>query len=176
MRVTAVIGLIGAGLLLAGCGSGTVSGDADAEGTAAGEPVFSPCDDIPDEVVGSLGVDPTSEERDILGVKQPGWNVCGWRGSEFSLSVFATTRTLDEVRTNDRNEDVVPLELDGRESFSYREATDTNRELCDVAMDAAGGAVLVSVGFHVLTPPSNPGEPCELAEGAARAVSQYVPK
>ncbi|MBM4607287.1 hypothetical protein GS575_33155 [Rhodococcus hoagii] len=43
MRVTAVIGLIGAGLLLAGCGSGTVSGDADAEGTAAGEPVFSPC-------------------------------------------------------------------------------------------------------------------------------------
>ncbi len=54
MRVTAVIGLIGAGLLLAGCGSGTVSGDADAEGTAAGEPVFSPCDDIPGEVVGAL--------------------------------------------------------------------------------------------------------------------------
>ncbi|NKV80807.1 DUF3558 domain-containing protein [Rhodococcus hoagii] len=112
MRVTAVIGLIGAGLLLAGCGSGTVSGDADAEGTAAGEPVFSPCDDIPGEVVGALGVDPATEERDILGVKQPGWNVCGWRGSEYSVSIFATTRTLDEVRTNDRNEDVLPVELD----------------------------------------------------------------
>ncbi|BCN68221.1 hypothetical protein RE943_16940 [Prescottella equi] len=176
MRVTAVIGLIGAGLLLAGCGSGSVSGDADAEGMAAGEPVFSPCDDIPGEVVGALGVDPATEERDILGVKQPGWNVCGWRGSEYSVSIFATTRTLDEVRKNDRNEDVLPVELDGRESFSYRETTDTNRESCDVAMDTAGGAVLVSVGFHVLTPPSNPEEPCKVAEEAARAVSSYVPR
>lgn len=176
MRVTAAIGMIGAGLLLAGCGSGTVSEDADVEGTAAGEPVFSPCDDIPDVLVETLGVDPATEERDILGVKQPGWNVCGWRGSEYSLMIFATTRTLDDVRANDRNEDIVPVELDGRESFSYRETADTNRESCDVAMEAAGGAVLVSAGFHVLTPPSHPEEPCQIAEDAARSVSQYVPR
>ncbi|GAB2661027.1 hypothetical protein GCM10027068_46360 [Prescottella soli] len=175
MRVAAVIGLVGAGLLLAGCGSGGVEGTA-APSEGSKEPVFSPCDDIPDEVVHALGVDLATEERDIVGVKQPGWKVCGWRGSEYSLSVFATTRTLDEVRANDRNEDFAPLELDGRSAFTYREVTNVARDSCDVAMGSADGAVLVSIGFHVLTPPSGPNEPCELAVDAARAVSQYAPR
>ncbi|RVW08243.1 DUF3558 domain-containing protein [Prescottella agglutinans] len=176
MRVAAVVGLVGAGLLLAGCGSGDVAGNAAPVDGTAKESVFNPCDDIPDEVVNALAVDLATEERDIIGVKQPGWNVCGWRGSEYSLSVFATTRTLDEVRTNDRNEDFAPVDLDGRSAFTYREVTNVARDSCDVAMGSADGAVLVSIGFHVLTPPSGPNEPCEIAVEAARSISQYVPR
>lgn len=172
MRMTAAVGLIGAGLVLAGCGSDGDTGDAN----SARDPVFSPCDDIPDDVLRSVGVDPSTESRDIMGVAQPGWKICGWRGSNYSLAVFATTRTLDDVRVNDRNEDFISVEVDGRSAFSYRETADSNRESCDVALDSSGGAVLVSVGFHVLTPPSYAGEPCEIAIQAARAVSQYVPK
>ena len=175
MRVAAAIGLVGAGLLVAGCGAVSVSGNADAEGTASGEPVFSPCDDIPDDVLQSVGVDPTTESRDIMGVEQPGWKICGWRAPDYSLMVFATTHDLDAVRSNDRNEDFLPIELDGRPAFSYREVADTNRESCDVAFASSGGAVLVSVGFHVLTPPINASQPCEVAVHSARAIGEYVP-
>src|SRR6476619_4623520 len=76
LRGLAGVGLVCGALVLAGCGSETVAGEAEAVGTAAGEPVFSPCDDIPDDALRAFGVDPTTESRDILGVKQPGWNVC----------------------------------------------------------------------------------------------------
>ena len=174
MRVAAAIGLVGAGLLLAGCASGSVSGDADAEGTAAGEPVFSPCDDIPDDVLRSVGVDPATESRDIMGVEQPGWKICKWRGDGPFLSVFATTYTLDDVRANPRNIEIQPVDIVGREAFKYREKTDSDRKSCDVAIGSTGGAVLVSVSD--LGGGERVGDPCELAVGTAGVLASRIPE
>lgn len=174
MRVTAVIGLIGAGLLLAGCGSGTVPGDADAEGTAAGEPVFSPCDDIPDDVLRAVGVDPATESRDIMGVEQPGWKICKWRGDGPFLSVFATTYTLDDVRANDKNIEIAPVDVSGRKAFSYRETTDTDHKSCDVALSSAGGAVLVSISD--LGGGTRVDDPCALVIETTRTLASSIPE
>lgn len=176
MRWVAAVGLIGAGLALAGCGSGTVSGTADPEAVASGEPAFSPCDDIPDDVVRAQYVDLSTEERDIMGVKQPGWNVCGWSGPRYSLTVYATNKTMDDVRSNGKNEDFAPVELGDRAGVTYREIADTDRESCDVAMVSGAGTVLVSVGFHVLTPPRDVQEPCEIAIQSARALVPHIPQ
>ncbi|WP_064058188.1 DUF3558 domain-containing protein [Prescottella equi] len=173
MRVTAVIGLIGAGLLLAGCGSGSVSGDAEPAGVAGGEPVFSPCDDIPDDAIRALGFDPATEDRDIMGVKQPGWNICGWMGPGPGLSVFATTYTLDDVRGNEKNTDFQPVELSGRSAFSYRETSDVNRRSCDVAIGSSDGAALISVSYLGIDPVTE--DPCLIAVRATRSLVDYLP-
>ncbi|MGO4203965.1 DUF3558 domain-containing protein [Rhodococcus sp. TAF43] len=173
MRLVTVVGLISAGLVLAGCGSEAVSGDAETEGVAAGEPVFSPCDDIPDDVVRSLGVDPTTKERDIMGVKQPGWNICGWMGAGPSLSVFATNHSLDDVRANQKNTEFTPVDLEGRSGFSYREIADTDRRSCDVAVGTSGGAVLISVSY--LGVDAVVEDPCVIATRATRGLVGYLP-
>lgn len=176
MRVTAAIGLIGAGLLLAGCGSGTVSGDADAEGVAAGEPIFSPCDDIPDSALAEVGVDLGTESRDIMGVKQPGWKICMWQGESPApaLSVFATNHTLDDVRANPRNVEFAEIQVGDRQAISYRETTDKDRRNCDVALSSGGGAVLISVAYLGLDAVLE--EPCAVAEHRAQRLAEYIPQ
>lgn len=173
MRVAAVIGLVGAGLLLAGCGSGAVQGKAAPAGVAAGEPVFSPCDDIPDDAIRGLGFDPATERRDIMGVKQPGWNICGWMGPGPALSMFATTYTLDDVRANDNNTEFTLLELDGRDAFTYREHSDKDRGSCDVAFGTAEGAVLLSASYLGVDPVVE--DPCTVVTRAARALVDRLP-
>lgn len=173
MRVTAVIGLIGAGLLLAGCGSGSASGDADVEGTAAGEPVFSPCDDIPVDLLQVAGVDPATAERDIDGVKQPGWNRCRWTADGFSLTVFATTRSISEIRANDRNTDFIDYKVAGRNALAYRETSDLKRERCDVAMASDGGASIVRINVYRADAQS---VPCEQALRLATVLSPSIPE
>lgn len=173
MRVGAVIVLVGAGLLLAGCGSGDVTGEAAPEGVAAGEPVFSPCDDIPDEAIRALGFDPTTEDRDILGVKQPGWNICGWMGPGPALSVFATTYTLDDVRANDGNTEFALLELDGRNAFTYRELSDKDRRSCDVAVGTSEGAVLFSASYLGIDAVVE--DPCAVVTRVAHALVDRLP-
>jgi len=173
MRVGAVIGLIGAGLLLAGCGSGDVTGEAAPASGTATEPLFSPCDDIPDESIRALGFDPTTEDRDVLGVKQPGWNICGWMGPGPALSVFATTYTLDDVRANDNNTEFTPLELGGRSAFTYRELSDKDRRSCDVAVGTAEGAVLFSVSYLGVDAVTE--DPCSVATRVARELADELP-
>ncbi|NKR58044.1 DUF3558 domain-containing protein [Rhodococcus hoagii] len=173
MRVTAVIGLIGAGLLLAGCGSGTASGDADAEGTAAGEPVFSPCDDIPDEVLIELGLDPETESPDIMGVKQPGWSICKWQGSGPSLGVAATNHTLRDIQDNSRNTEFREVEISGRQGLTYRETTDIDRRSCDAALATGAGVVIVSVSYLGVDPVVE--DPCLVVVRRANHIAQYIP-
>ncbi|MBM4597441.1 DUF3558 domain-containing protein [Rhodococcus hoagii] len=173
MRVTAVIGLIGAGLLLAGCGPGTVSGEADAEGTAAGEPVFSPCDDIPDDAVRSLGMDPATESRDIFGVEQPGWKICEWHGSGPYLTVFSTTYTLDDVRANDSYTQFSDVQVGGRVGLTYRKASENDGRTCEVALPSGQGAVLLSVAYLGVDAVTE--DPCSVVERAARKFVEVIP-
>lgn len=173
MRGTAVIGLIGAGLLVAGCGSGTVSGNADPEGTAAGEPVFSPCDDIPDEAVRSLGMDPATESRDIFGVEQPGWKICEWHGTGPYLTVFSTTYTLDDVRANDSYTQFSDVEVGGRDGLTYHKISESDGRTCELALPSGEGAVLLSVAYLGVDPVTE--DPCSIVGRAARQFVEFIP-
>ncbi|QCQ90507.1 DUF3558 domain-containing protein [Rhodococcus sp. SGAir0479] len=172
MRGSAVIGLIAAGLLVAGCGSGTVSGEADAEGTAAGEPVFSPCDDIPSDLLRQVQVDPNSPDRDFGGVDYPGWNRCRWPGRDFSVSVLATTLPLDDIRTSDKTVEERDQQIQGRPALVYRDTSDVRRERCNVAVSTGSASSIVRVSVYH---PDQGPEPCELAMQTAAVLSPAVP-
>lgn len=173
MRGNVVVGLIGAGLLLAGCGSSSVSGNADAEGTAAGEPVFSPCDDIPDEAVRTLGMDPATESRDIYGVQQPGWKICEWHGAGPYLSVLSTTYSLDDVRANDNYTEFSDIEVGGRHGLFFKKVSEGDGRACEVAVSSGTGAVLLSAAYLGVDRVIE--DPCVIAERAASQFVEYIP-
>ncbi|RVW03101.1 DUF3558 domain-containing protein [Rhodococcus xishaensis] len=158
-------------VLLVGCG-GAASGESAPAGPA-GDPAFSPCDDIPDEAILAVGMDPATEERDIMGVHQPGWNICGWNNSTHFLSIFSSTKTMDEVRRNEDFEDFAPVDLAGREAVSFRDVADRERTRCDVAMTSGGFAVMVSISESGPEPASE--EPCVAALRVARTLAEYIP-
>ncbi|MGW0177331.1 DUF3558 domain-containing protein [Rhodococcus sp. NPDC003322] len=174
MRIGVAVGMACAALVAAGCGSGSVSGQAGAEGAAAGEPAFSPCDDIPDEALRGVGVDPSTESPEILGVKQPGFQICSWDGPGYFVGVFGTTKTMDDIRANTRNEEFVQVTVGERSALSYREVTDRDRRQCDVAVDASGGVTLVTIMFAGVDPIVE--DPCAIAVRTANQLDSYIPE
>ncbi|CAM2814877.1 DUF3558 domain-containing protein [Prescottella defluvii] len=171
MRIA--LGVVCSAVMLAGCG-GAVAGEAAPTERAAGDPVFSPCDDIPDEAIRAIGMDPATEARDIMDVHQPGWNICGWNNSTHFLSVFATTYTLDDIRGNDRYTDFSDLEIDHREMIKYRDRTDTEGGICDVATRSGSGAVMISISEAVLA--RVPDDPCTLVVEMAGLLVPHIPE
>ncbi|GAA4479387.1 hypothetical protein GCM10023094_24420 [Rhodococcus olei] len=176
MRVAAAVAACCATLVAAGCGTRAVDGQADPVGVAAGEPTFSPCDDIPDEALRQIGVDPTTESRDILGVEQPGWKICGWSGDRYSVSVLAAPHTLDDVRSSNENTDFTAVEIDGRSGVRYRKVADNEGKRCDLAIPSGSGVVLLFVRFRTLVGPLDLLEPCEIATQAVRDLSSVIPQ
>lgn len=180
MQLKRVILVVAAGAcgaaVMVGCGSETVAGEAVVAKPTSGlsEPVFSPCDDIPDEVLRGVGLDPASASQDILGIKLPGWNACRWKGPSYSVTVAATDRTMDEFRANARNTEFVSQSIGDREAFSYRETADIRRERCDVALRSGANAVLVR--FSLNTVDAESGDPCSRAVSTAGGLEPVIPR
>ncbi len=171
MRVKVVVGgLICTGLLVAGCG--TVSGQAEPENPTVSDPVFDPCDGIPDDVIRSIGLDPASKERDIGGVHQPGWNICGWENAEHFLSVYAMNYSMDDVRRNPEYLDFEPLDLDGRSAVRYSNRDIPVDERCYVAMPSEAGVVMVTVTMRT----SKTADPCEVVADSSKRLLPYLPE
>ncbi len=90
-------------------------------------------------------MDPATASRDIAGVKQEGWKICGWKATWYYISVFSTNYTLDDVKRNPRNTEFTNVFVGPRAAVLYREKSDTKRSDCDVAFGIAQGAVLVNM-------------------------------
>lgn len=162
-------------IALAGCGSTSVEGQAETTKPQAGEPIFDPCS-IPDDALREIGVDPTSERRDIRGVKQPGWSLCGWNepGFTFFVTIFATGMPIDSIRTNERFTDVIPVDIAGREAFTVRETSDTRNEHCDVVLAAGPDTLMLQASYAKGLPPSE--SPCPLAIKNAQLLEPSLPR
>ncbi len=171
MRAKVVVGvMVCAAGLASGCG--TVAGEAKPYDPTASQPVFNPCDDLSDDAVRAVGMDPATEARDILGVQQPGWNICEWDGPAYALGVAATNFTLDDVRRNPEFKGFEQVELPGRDAIQFRSATGVNDDRCYVATPSGSGTVLISATLPV----GRPGDPCALALDGTRALLTYLPE
>ncbi|QKT09467.1 DUF3558 domain-containing protein [Rhodococcus sp. W8901] len=164
---------IAAGLLaLTGCGTTSVGGQAETAQPPSGEPQFDPCS-IPDDALRAAGVDPATQSRDIVGVKQPGWSLCRWRGPDYFVTVFAAGRPLDDILANDRFHDVTPVDVDGRSAFTVRESNDTRNEYCDVAFSSGPDAIMIKSTYFDGLPASD--SPCPLAVRNGAALAPSIP-
>ncbi|MGW6695861.1 DUF3558 domain-containing protein [Rhodococcus sp. NPDC054953] len=160
-------------MAVAGCG--TVSGEAGPEQPTASNPAFDPCDDIPDDAIRAVGMDPATESRDILGVHQPGWNICGWNNDESEfLTVYATGRTLDEIRRNPDFVDFRSVDLDGRPALSFRDVNDVQQTRCDVATVVAGTSAMFSLS--IAAPGAHVGDVCGEVLGLVKGLLPHLPK
>ncbi|WP_137722791.1 DUF3558 domain-containing protein [Prescottella subtropica] len=165
------IGLAAGLLALTGCSGTTVAGQAGTPTPADGEPALDPCT-VPDDALRAAGVDPATESRDIMGVKQPGWSLCRWRGPDYFVTIFATGRPLDDILANDRFTDVTPVAVDGRDAVTVRESNDTRNEYCDVVFTTGTDTVMVKTTLLEGLPPA--GSPCPRAVRTAEVLTPHL--
>lgn len=162
-------------IALTGCGSTSVEGQATTPTPEQGEPAFDPCT-VPDDVLRTVGVDPASARRDIVGVKQPGWSLCGWNDPDvsFFVTIFATGMPLDAILANERTVDPAPVDIAGRDAFTIREKSDTRNEHCDVLVTAGPDTLMLRTSYSKGLPPSE--SPCPEAIKNAELLEPSLPR
>lgn len=145
MAVRQLVGIVlalAAVALVGGCSPSTDGDPQPVTTTVSQAALWDPCT-IPDDALQRTGVDPATEERDIAGVKQEGWKICGWKGPWYFLEIFSTNYTLDDVKRNPRNTEVRDVTVGPRQGVMYHETSDKKLVMCDIAFGLEQGALLV---------------------------------
>lgn len=163
-----------AAIALTGCGSRIVEGEATTLTPEEGEPLFDPCS-IPDDILHHIGVDPATERRDILDVKQPEWSICGWNDADvtFFVTIFATGKPLETILTHDKFYDVTPIDFAGRRAFTLREKSDTRNEHCDIVLASGPDTLMLQTSNAKGLPPGE--SPCPRAIHNALMLEPVLP-
>ncbi|EME22361.1 hypothetical protein G419_05497 [Rhodococcus triatomae BKS 15-14] len=134
------------------------------------ESPFEPCDDIPDDVIRQLGFDPATEDRDVMGVKQPGRNICFWSGDSGHLSVESNLFELDAVRQDPNFLDLRDVDISGHPGLAFSHEGYREGENCYAATGTQSGLLMVSV--DVVDPTER--DACVIAHAAAVAFLPYT--
>ncbi|OYD71367.1 DUF3558 domain-containing protein [Rhodococcus sp. OK302] len=163
--VAAVVALVG------GCSS-TVEGEAVRP--AGNDGLFDPCTAIPDDVISSLGVDVSTEENGVLGVRQAEFEICTWMGNWYQLGVWSTFHTLDDVRRNPEDTDIQDVPEIGDGAITFREGADVDGDLCFAALPVKQGAIFVRIDAKYQV--RHEEDICGLAIKDMIALREYLPK
>nr|WP_238558957.1 DUF3558 family protein [Rhodococcus rhodnii] len=125
--------------MAAGCGS-SEPGEPDAAPETNEPAVWDPCEELPDDVIAGIGFDPSSMEREIAGVEQPGWQICTWRGERKGLTILTTvTRSLDSLRDEADNVDKRSVAIPDPDSQIWRPAHSIDT-VCEIMWPIGDGA------------------------------------
>ena len=170
--VTALV-IAGVAMTAAGCDG---SGEPAAKGTtsAAGPALWNPCTEIPDASLTAAGVDPKTEEKGVGGVAQPGWEICGWTGANYSLTVYSTSKSVADFEQKDGNIDFTDVTIAGRKGRQFKEKGDTRNLDCDVVFPAAQGVVQLQVLNSPLI--KSLADPCEYLQQSGAVLVPAFPK
>lgn len=171
------------GVLVGGCGGDEPSETAQPGTTAVTAPTSSadpdaglwdPCT-LPDSALSAAGINPTTKEKDVAGVKFEGWKVCSWLDDTkkaYSFTVSATDHTLDEARARTDYTDFVETTVGSRPALQSRPAG-TSRDGCFLSVQAPDGLI----EFHVRVRQSarDTVEPCNETQRLATNLADYLP-
>ncbi|MEU7628523.1 DUF3558 domain-containing protein [Nocardia sp. NPDC049220] len=142
-RITLVLLGFLLALSVAGCGD-TTSGS-PATDTAAVKALFDPCTGIPDDAVREAGADPVTKEPGIAGVHQSGWEICGWKGPTYFITVYSTGRTVSEFERKPGNVEFKDVTVAGRQGRQFRVEGASKYLGCDVLFAASQGVLQLAV-------------------------------
>ncbi|MGW6425801.1 DUF3558 domain-containing protein [Nocardia sp. NPDC055053] len=162
----AVIGLVG-------CDSGETSSKGT---TTTAKPVlWNPCTEISDDALRAAGVDPATEEKGVAGIPQSGWEICGWRGSEYSLTVYTTAKTVAYFEQRPGNINFTDVTIAGRPGRQFKVQGDSRNLICDVVFPTDRGVVQLEVGNSAIA--DGPlDDPCENLQRAGAVLVPTFPK
>ncbi|WP_330231834.1 DUF3558 domain-containing protein [Nocardia sp. NBC_00508] len=150
-RITLVPLAVALVLGLAACGgeepggspAATSTQPTSASGTQA--QLFDPCAGIPENALTTAGLDPATEQAGIGGVKQPGWEICGWKGADYTLGVFSTAGTVAEFERKQGNVDFQDVTIAGRAGRQFRVDDAAKDQMCDVLFAAKQGLLQLTL-------------------------------
>ncbi|WP_454197023.1 DUF3558 domain-containing protein [Nocardia sp. Marseille-Q1738] len=165
-----VAGLLVAGAALAGCDS--ADGDPQPSTTTVSAVLFNPCTGIPDSALRAAGVDPATEESGIAGVHQSGWEICGWKGKRYSITVYSTAKPPAEISGKAGNTGQRDVTIAGRTGTEFR--SENWDRGCNVVFSAGQGAVHLQVLGRVSD--DNPEDPCATLARVGEAVVPSLPE
>ncbi len=170
MRALAVMAGVCAVLAVAGCGKSTESGTPTASAqTLTPDQLWDPCS-LPDSTVAATGVKADTKDTNPLGGKATGWKACGWFSDTYSLGVFSTTHTMDEVRSRSSFHNLHDVDVTGRNAVSYQERSDS----CGVDFPTSKGVVEVLINQSDGSPTA--GDYCAIALHTADSLNNLIPK
>ncbi|WP_281919084.1 DUF3558 domain-containing protein [Nocardia sputorum] len=162
-------------LVLGAAACGDESGGAPATTTtqaaSTATQLFDPCTGIPDSALTSAGLDPASEQVGVGGVEQPGWEICGWKGADFTLGVFSNGMSVAEFERKPGNVDFQDVTIGGRTGRQFRVDDAAKDQMCDVLFPARQG--LLQLTLVNKTAEQNP---CERLATVGEAIVPTLPR
>ncbi|MBY4129508.1 DUF3558 domain-containing protein [Rhodococcus fascians] len=180
-RTRWVAGVVGALVLVSGCGEST-SGAPVAEPTTstvaapiAAEP-WDPCT-IPDSAVEAAGLDVGSKSSNMFGDAplSNDWKTCIWTdpdpGSWYFLGVFAGPHSLDDLRRNDRFDQF--SKIDDLGGYQFLRADRSAGRSCGAAFEVADGLVYFVLDTRAASDPAQ--DPCAEIGNIVRALMSSLP-
>lgn len=171
MRRGVVVAAAALSLLATGCG-GSTEGTPQPSSEAA-VALWDPCTEVGGAELATLKLDPGTKETGVAGVEEPGWKVCSWNNTDYSLGVFSTRRTIQEFRDKPDNVDFRDITIAGRPAVQHGTASDDRNEVCSVLFPVGQG----TVQFLVLNSAGsrNGADPCARATQAATVLAARIP-
>ncbi|WP_330228886.1 DUF3558 domain-containing protein [Nocardia sp. NBC_00508] len=154
------------------CGD-TTSGTPTISTTAA-KALFDPCTGIPDDALRAAGVNPATEEPGIAGVHQSGWEICGWKGSKYFITVYSTGRTVSEVESKPGNVEFKDVAVAGREGRQFRVEGAAKYLECDVVFPASQG--VLQLGVTNRAGQDDLEDPCTVLHRAGESIVPVLPR
>lgn len=172
-RITLIPLTIALALGLAACGddSGGSPAATTTQATSTATQLFDPCTGIPDAALTSAGLDPASKQVGVGGVKQPGWEICGWKGADFTLGVFSNGMSVAEFERKPGNVDFQDVTIAGRPGRQFRVDDAAKDQMCDVLFPARQG--LLQLTLVTKTADANP---CDRLATIGQAIVPALPK
>ncbi|WP_233225395.1 DUF3558 domain-containing protein [Nocardia sp. MDA0666] len=161
-----------AALAAAGCSS-TTEGTPTTTADKAAD-LWDPCTGIPDIALRAANVDPASKESGVGGIQQSGWKICGWRGSEYSITAYSTARSVDEFEHKPGNVDFTDVTIAGRSGRQFRVEGASKQLDCNVVFPTQQGVVQLQVLGRASL--DNPPEPCGVLARIGESIVPSFPK
>ncbi|WP_280273253.1 DUF3558 domain-containing protein [Nocardia wallacei] len=160
--------------VLAACDGGGGGGSTGSETTTAEVALWDPCTQVPDDVLQRAGVDPKTKESGIAGVHQSGWEICNWKGKQYTVGVFSGKRSVQEIESKEGNTDFRDVVLAGRQGRQFRVEGASKDLTCDVVFPAGQGVFELTVMSNPIL--DNPGDPCLFLRQAGEQLVPVLPK
>ncbi|WP_159845631.1 DUF3558 domain-containing protein [Nocardia sp. CY41] len=163
-------------LVLGAAACGDESGGAPvttttAQAASTATQLFDPCTGIPDTALTSAGLDPASKQVGVGGVKQPGWEICGWKGADFTLGVFSNGMSVAEFERKPGNVDFQDVTIGGRTGRQFRVDDAAKDQMCDVLFPARQGLLQLT-----LVNKTTDQNPCERLATVGEAIVPTLPR
>lgn len=137
--------------------------------------LWDPCT-LPDSALAAAGLNTSTKEKDVAGVKFEGWKVCGWQDAEkkYDFTILSSSHVLSEIKQRSDYGEFVDTRLGGREAVQYRSIGSSHDYSCSIAAKSSFG----TVDFDVLVRYSQRNgapDPCSEVRQVAEALITEIP-